>query len=66
MEKYRALYETDPRFHRYVDACAKQDEISVEEEMAKKIIQNVGDYYERTPITETEKATMSTMSGGGC
>ena len=66
MEKYRALYESDPRFHRYVDACAKADGISVEEELAKKIIQNVGEYYEKTPMNETEKAATSTMSGGGC
>lgn len=63
---YRELYETDPRFHRYVEACAKADGITTDEELAKKIIQNVGDYYEKTPMNETEKAATSTMSGGGC
>ena len=66
MEKYRALYDSDPRFRRYVDDCVKADGISVDEELAKKIIQNVGDYYERTPMNETEKAATSTMIGGGC
>lgn len=66
MTDYMELYKTEPRFHRYVDACAKADEITVEEELAKQIIRNVGDYYARTPISETEKKSTSTMSGGGC
>lgn len=66
MMHYKQLYAEDPRFHRYVDTCAKDDGITVEDELMKKNIRNVGDYYAKTPITETEKATMCTMSGGGC
>lgn len=66
MMHYKQLYAEDPRFHRYVNTCAKADGITVEDELMKKNIRNVGDYYEKTPVTETEKATMSTMSGGGC
>ena len=66
MMRYRNIYETDPRFHRYVEACAKEDGVTVEEELAKKVNQNVGDYYAKTPMSETEKEATSKMSGGGC
>ena len=66
MMRYRKIYETDQRFHRYVDVCAKADGITVEEELAKRIIQNVGDYYAKTPMSETDKAAISTMGGSGC
>lgn len=66
MTDYMELYKTDPRFHRYVDACAKDNGSTAEEELAKQIIRNVGDYYAKTPMTETEKKSISTMIGGGC
>ena len=61
---YRELYETDQRYHRYVDACAKEYDLTVDETLQHKIIQNVGDYYAKTPTKEGP--TVSTMKSGGC
>lgn len=61
---YRELYETDQRYHRYVDACAKEYGLTVDETLQHKIIQNVGDYYAKTPTKEGP--TVSTMKSGGC
>ena len=61
---YRELYETDQRYHRYVDACAKEYGLTVDEMLQYKIIQNVGDYYAKTPTKEGP--TVSTMKSGGC
>lgn len=61
---YRKLYETDQRYHRYVDACAKEYGLTVDEMLQYKIIQNVGDYYAKTPTKEGP--TVSTMKSGGC
>ena len=61
---YHELYETDQRFHRYVDACANEYGLTVDEMLQHKIIQNVGDYYAKTPIKEDP--TVSTMKSGGC
>lgn len=61
---YRELYETDQRFHRYVDACANEYGLTVDEMLQHKIIQNVGDYYAKTPTKE--EPTVSTMKSGGC
>ena len=66
MMRYRNIYETDSRFNRYVEACAKEDRVTVEEEPEKKVIQNVGDYYAKTPMSETEKAAPRKKNGGGC
>lgn len=63
---YVELYKKDARFRRYVDCCAKDDRMTPEEKMREKVIQNVGDYYAKTPMSETEKKSTSTMSGGGC
>lgn len=61
---YRELYDTDQRYHRYVDACAKEYGLIVDEMLQHKIIQNVGDYYAKTPTKE--EPTVSTMKSGGC
>lgn len=61
---YRELYETDQRYHRYVDACAKEYGLTVDEMLQYKITQNVGDYYAKTPTKEGP--TVSTMKSGGC
>lgn len=61
---YHELYETDQRYHRYVDACAKEYGLTVDEMLQYKIIQNVGDYYAKTPQRPEE--TTSTVNCGGC
>lgn len=61
---YRELYETDQRYHRYVDACAKEYGLTVDEMLQYKIIQNVGDYYAKT--TPRPEETTSTVNCGGC
>jgi hypothetical protein len=61
---YRELYEKDQRYRHYVDACAKEYGLTVDEMLQYKIIQNVGDYYAKTPTKEEQ--TVSTMKSGGC
>lgn len=63
---YAELYQKDARFRRYVDCCAKDSNVPTEVKLQEKVIQNVGDYYAKTQMSETEKKTTSTMSGGGC
>lgn len=61
---YNELYNTDQRFRRYVDACAKEYGLTVDEMLQHKIIQNVGDYYAKTP--QRPEGTTSTVNCGGC
>lgn len=61
---YIELYNTDQRFRHYVDACAKEYGLTVDEMLQYKIIQNVGDYYAKTQTKEGP--TVSTMKSGGC
>lgn len=61
---YNELYNTDQRFRRYVDACSKDYGLTRDEMLQNKIIQNVGDYYAKTPTNEGP--TVSTMKSGGC
>ena len=61
---YNELYNTDQRFRRYVDACSKDYGLTREEMLQNKIIQNVGEYYAKTPTKEG--STVSTMKSGGC
>lgn len=63
---YNELYNTDQRFRRYVDACAKDYGLTRDEMMQNKIIQNVGDYYAKTPSRPEEIPTTSTVNCGGC
>ena len=63
---YRELYETDQRYQRYVDACAKEYDLTVDEMLQYKIIQNVGDYYAKTPQGPEKIPTTSTVNCGGC
>lgn len=73
MLDYKALYESDGRFRRYVDSCSVDYDLTKEEMLRLKIIQNVGDYYANTPVKEYEesvdkaKETVVTVVGcGGC
>ena len=61
---YLELYNTDQRFRNYVDACSKDYGMTRDEMLQHKIIQNVGDYYAKTPTKE--EPTVSTMKSGGC
>ena len=61
---YKELYNTDQRFRHYVDACSKDYGLTRDEMLQNKIIQNVGDYYAKTPTKEGP--TVSTMKSGGC
>lgn len=61
---YNELYNTDQRFRRYVDACSKDYGLTRDEMLQHKIIQNVGDYYAKTP--QRPEGTTSTVNCGGC
>ncbi len=63
---YHELYDTDQRYRRYVDACAKEYGLTVDEMLQYKIIHNVGDYYAKTPPRPEEIPTTSTVNCGGC
>jgi len=65
MDKYLELYRNDSRFQRYVDACVKEEKKSLEEVLAMRVIQNVGDYYIANPPKE-EAPTVAKMKSGGC
>lgn len=72
MDKYKDLYQTDDRFQRYVDTCSKAEGRPVEEVLAEKTIQNVGDYYKANPPREEPKVKNDDNNGigiiecGGC
>lgn len=59
------FYNQDDRFRRYVDVCMKEEKKSLEEVLALKVIQNVGDYYKDNPVREPVP-TVETMKSGGC
>lgn len=63
---YNELYNTDQRFRHYVDACAKDYGLTRDEMLQNKIIQNVGDYYAKTPQGQEKIPTTSTVNCGGC
>ena len=65
MDEYKKLYETDSRFHTYVDACVKAEGRPIEMVLAEKTIQNVGDYYKANPKRE-EPPMVAKMQSGGC
>ena len=65
MEEYKRLYKTDDRFQRYVDTCSKAESRPVEEVLAEKTIQIVGDYYKANPKRE-EPPVVAKMQSGGC
>lgn len=45
MTDYAKLYEENAKFHEFVDRAAKSDCETVEQELTKAVIRNVGDYY---------------------
>jgi len=65
MDKYMELYKNDSRFQHYVDVCMKEENKSLEEVLAMKVIQNVAEYYRDNPVREPVP-TVSTMKSGGC
>ena len=75
MQDYEKLYETDSRYKRYVDANCVEYDLTKEEVLRMKIIQNVGDYYASTPVKEYETSvdsakevskTVTVVGCGGC
>lgn len=75
MLDYKALYESDGRFRRYVDATAESYGRSVEETLELRAVMNVGDYYASTPVKEYETSvegakdvvkTVTVVGCGGC
>ena len=75
MRDYAKLYETDSRYKRYVDANCAEYDLTKEEVLRMKIIQNVGDMYATTPVKEYKESvdkaketvgTVTVVNCGGC
>ena len=65
MTDYKELYKSNDSFKIFVDKAAKADGESVETELTKAVIKNVGDYYiERGEVKHP--VTTVTNCGGGC
>lgn len=65
MNNYKKLYKECEAFKEFVDKAAKADGESVEIELTKAVIRNVGDYYiERGEVKHP--VTIVTNCGGGC
>ena len=65
MTDYVELYKSNENYKTYVDKCSKADGISVEQELEKMTVRNVGDYYiEKGEVKHP--VTTVTNCGGGC
>ena len=45
-EELQHYYENDPDFQLYVDKCSEAYNCSVDEVLGKKIVNNVGEFYQ--------------------
>lgn len=65
MIDYQKLYNENADYRLFVDKAAKADCETVEQELTKAVIRNVGDYYaEKTGSNRTE--TNINVGCGGC
>lgn len=63
MTDYEKLYRESENFKTFVDKAAKADGETVEQELTKAVIRNVGDFYiERGDL----KTVTTTKITGGC
>lgn len=64
MTDYSKLYRENEQFKIYVDKCAKADGMTVEQELTKLVVRNVGDYYIERGVVKHPTTTVT--CGGGC
>lgn len=65
MTNYEKLYKENADFRLYVDRAAKADGETVEKELTKAVVRNVGDYYvEKTGGSHVTETTINVGCGG--
>lgn len=73
-DKWMQFYEESSIFHNYVDAYCKQCEVTPEEAVTHKMVQFVGEMYEkkeaerkaREKFNKEPRVTIERINCGGC